>query len=100
MKFDEWEGFNCGDWQDEVNVRNFIQRNYTPYEGGAEFLAGPTERTKKLWSEVLELYKKEKDSITERKKVTPKKHKKYDCFLCDCTKAKRLAGFCLQAVLV
>ncbi|MBQ9657798.1 MAG: formate C-acetyltransferase [Clostridia bacterium] len=62
MKFKEWEGFNEGDWTGEINVRDFIQRNYTPYEGNSEFLAGPTEKTKKLWDEVLELYKKEKES--------------------------------------
>ena len=62
MKFDEWEDFNGGEWRYEINVRNFIQKNYTPYEGSSEFLAGPTERTKKLWDTVLDLYKKEKDS--------------------------------------
>ena len=62
MKFDEWENFKDGEWKSEINVRDFIQKNYTPYEGDAEFLAGPTERTKKLWDTVLDLYKKEKDS--------------------------------------
>ena len=62
MKFEQWEGFEKGDWQNEINVRDFIQRNYTPYEGDATFLAGPTEKTKKLWDEVLKLYKKEKAS--------------------------------------
>jgi formate C-acetyltransferase len=62
MKFKEWEGFNEGDWTSEINVRNFIQKNYTPYEGNSQFLEDPTERTKKLWDEVLELYKKEKES--------------------------------------
>ena len=62
MKFEQWDGFEKGDWQSEINVRDFIQRNYTPYEGDSTFLAGPTEKTKKLWDEVLELYKKEKAS--------------------------------------
>ena len=62
MKFEQWKGFEKGDWQSEINVRDFIQRNYTPYEGDSTFLAGPTEKTKKLWNEVLELYKKEKAS--------------------------------------
>ena len=62
MKFDAWNGFQNGDWQKEIDVRSFIQTNYTPYEGDASFLVGPTERTKKLWDEVLELYKKEKAS--------------------------------------
>ena len=62
MKFQEWEGFNVGDWTEEINVRDFIQTNYTPYEGDSTFLKEPTEKTKKLWNEVLELYKKEKAS--------------------------------------
>ena len=62
MKFQEWEGFNSGDWTEEINVRDFIQTNYTPYEGDSTFLKEPTEKTKKLWEEVLELYKKEKAS--------------------------------------
>lgn len=62
MKFEQWKGFNLGDWQDEINVRDFIQKNYTPYEGDDSFLEGATEKTKKLWNEVLELYKKEHDA--------------------------------------
>ena len=59
MKFDEWNGFKKGEWNSEINVRDFIQRNYTPYEGDCSFLVGPTKKTTKLWNEVLELYKKE-----------------------------------------
>lgn len=56
-----WEGFVPGLWSDdEVNVRDFIQRNYTPYEGDDSFLEGPTEATKKLWNEILELSAKER----------------------------------------
>ena len=62
MNFSEWNGFKTGNWTKEINVRDFIQKNYTPYEGNADFLAGPTERTKKLWEEVLELYKKEREN--------------------------------------
>ena len=62
MKFEQWNGFTLGDWQDEINVREFIQKNYKPYEGDSSFLAGATEKTKKLWDEVLELYQKEHDS--------------------------------------
>ena len=62
MKFQEWEGFNTGDWTEEINVRDFIQTNYTPYEGDSSFLKEPTEKTKKLWEKVLDLYKKEKES--------------------------------------
>ena len=46
MKFEQWNGFNLGDWQNEINVRNFIQKNYTPYEGDDSFLAEATEQTK------------------------------------------------------
>ncbi len=62
MDFEQWKGFKKGDWKDEINVRDFIQHNYTPYEGDSSFLTEPTEKTKKLWNEVLELYKKEHDS--------------------------------------
>ena len=47
--FDQWEGFSGRLWREEVNVRDFIQNNYTPYEGDESFLAGPTEATDKLW---------------------------------------------------
>ncbi|AHK20652.1 formate acetyltransferase 1 [Yersinia pseudotuberculosis] len=49
-----WHGFTKGDWQNEVNVRDFIQKNYTPYEGDESFLAGSTEATDKLWAQVME----------------------------------------------
>ena len=62
MKFEQWNKFQPGDWQKEINVRDFIQNNYTPYEGDSSFLTSTTEKTKKLWDEVLELYKKEKES--------------------------------------
>ena len=44
-----WRGFAPGSWQSRVNVREFIQRNYTPYEGDGSFLQGPTERTRGMW---------------------------------------------------
>ena len=62
MNFDAWKKFNSGDWQNEINVRDFIQKNYTPYEGDSSFLAEATERTNKLWNEVLDLYKKEREN--------------------------------------
>lgn len=62
MKFDAWEGFQRGKWQKEIDVRSFIQSNYTPYEGDSSFLAGTTEKTKELWNTVLELFEKEKKS--------------------------------------
>lgn len=56
MKSDNWNGFKYGVWQDEINVRDFIQCNYTEYTGNSEFLAGATERTKKLMDKVNELF--------------------------------------------
>ncbi len=57
-----WEGFNSGLWQKEINVRAFIQQNYEPYEGDDSFLAGPTERTNKIWKILTDLF------VEERKK--------------------------------
>lgn len=60
--YEGWEGFTLGKWsQDEVDVRDFIQRNYEPYEGDGSFLEGPTEASKKLWDEILSLSKKERE---------------------------------------
>ena len=47
-----WRGFVAGPWQDGVDVRDFIQRNYTPYTGDASFLAGPTPRTTAMWEKL------------------------------------------------
>ena len=55
-----WEGFKKGKWSVEVNVRDFIQSNYTPYEGDGQFLAPPTAATKKLWEEILKLSEAER----------------------------------------
>ncbi|QYJ81091.1 formate C-acetyltransferase [Shewanella aegiceratis] len=54
-----WEGFTPGDWKSEVNVRDFIQKNYKPYEGDESFLAGATEATSVLWDKVMEGIKQE-----------------------------------------
>ncbi len=58
----EWEGFKEGKWSKEIDVKNFIQKNYTLYAGEDSFLEEPTEATKKLWEQCMELYKKEKDA--------------------------------------
>jgi formate C-acetyltransferase len=55
-----WRGFSRGQWQDVIDVRDFIQQNYTPYEGDDKFLVGPTKRTEDLWSQLLELLEQEK----------------------------------------
>ncbi|MBE5955102.1 MAG: formate C-acetyltransferase [Lachnospiraceae bacterium] len=57
-----WRSFSGGAWESEVNVRDFIQKNYTPYDGDDSFLAGPTQDTTDLWNQVLELSKKERDA--------------------------------------
>ena len=57
-----WEGFVGGAWEKTIDVRDFIQKNYTPYEGDESFLAGPTDSTKKLWSEVMDLFQKEREN--------------------------------------
>ena len=49
LQFEAWEGFEPGPWAEGINVRDFIQRNYTPYDGDASFLAGPTEKTQRTW---------------------------------------------------
>lgn len=58
--FTQWNGFKGKTWKNEINVRDFIQNNYTAYEGDASFLADATEATKKLWDEVSELFKQER----------------------------------------
>ena len=62
MNFEEWKGFNHGVWKREINVRDFIQKNYKPYDGDEKFLAGPTQATKDLWEQVMELTKKEREA--------------------------------------
>ena len=63
MDFEQWKNFNKnGEWTKEIDVRSFIQANYKPYTGDATFLADATEKTKTLWNEVLELYKKEREN--------------------------------------
>lgn len=58
----EWKDFVAGSWQKEVNVRDFIQKNYTPYLGDDSFLVGPTKNTNDLWAQVMELNKKEREA--------------------------------------
>lgn len=54
-----WDGFVGGNWQKAIDVRDFIQRNYTPYDGDDSFLAGPTEATTELWADVMNLFAQE-----------------------------------------
>ena len=62
LEAEGWNGFVPGKWQKEVEVRDFIQKNYTPYEGDDSFLADPTQDTKDLWQMVLDLSKKEREA--------------------------------------
>ncbi|WP_337574047.1 formate C-acetyltransferase [Fournierella sp.] len=58
----EWKDFTPGVWQNEINVRDFIQKNYTPYEGDESFLQGPTKETTELWDQVMDLTAKEREA--------------------------------------
>ena len=80
MDYKQWEGFNkLGEWTKEIDVRGFIQSNYTPYLGNDSFLKEPTERTKKLWDIVLELYKKERENgVLDVDAKTPSAVNAYD----------------------
>ena len=61
LQKEQWQGFNGRIWREEVNLREFIQDNYTPYDGDASFLEGPTEATNALWDELQKLQKAERD---------------------------------------
>ena len=81
MDFKQWEGFNkAGEWTKEIDVRGFIQANYTPYEGDSKFLKGATDKTKKLWNKVLDLYKKERENggVLDADCKTPSSINAYD----------------------
>ncbi len=60
--FEQWEGFVPGKWTSEIDVRDFIQKNYTPYDGDESFLEDATDATKTLWNEVMDLAKKEREA--------------------------------------
>ncbi|MGK2348269.1 formate C-acetyltransferase [Actinomyces sp. W5033] len=60
---DAWDGFEKGSWSEGIDVRDFIQRNYTPYDGDASFLAGPTDKTLRLWDHLEENYLKEERKV-------------------------------------
>ena len=67
MEFNAWNGFQSGEWQTKINVRDFIDKNYTPYEGDGAFLAGPTERTKRALAELerLKALEQEKGGVLD-----------------------------------
>ena len=81
MNFEQWKDFNTdGEWSKEIDVRDFIQRNYTPYTGDDAFLANATEKTKKLWQQVLDLYEKERQNggVLDADVKTPSTINAYD----------------------
>ena len=79
MEFKQWKDFEIGEWTYEINVRDFIQKNYTPYDGDQKFLKGPTEKTTNLWNKVLALYKKELEKgVLDIDTKTPSGVNRYD----------------------
>ena len=60
INFEQWNGFEGRLWREEINVRDFIQKNYTPYDGDESFLAPATEATDQLWGELQKLQKQER----------------------------------------
>ena len=60
VNFEQWNGFKGDRWKEKIDVRNFISMNYTPYDGDASFLEGPTEATDKLWGKLQQLQKEER----------------------------------------
>ena len=62
MKQQEWNGFVPGVWEDEIDVRGFIQKNYTPYEGDGSFLSGPTQRTREVREKFEDLLRQEREA--------------------------------------
>ena len=79
MKFKQWEGFKeDGEWTKEIDVRGFIQANYTPYEGDENFLKGVSYKSKKLWDKVLDLYKEEREKgVLDADRKTPSRINAY-----------------------
>ena len=60
--YEGWAGFEGGTWVEEINLRSFIRHNFTPYDGDESFLAGPTQDTKDLWEQVMDLTKQEREA--------------------------------------
>ena len=73
QQFEAWKGFESGPWTEGINVRDFIQRNYTPYDGDSSFLAGPTEKTKRVWETLEKNYLSvERESVSTMLTPTPR----------------------------
>ena len=79
LQNEAWNGFEGNIWRRECNVRDFIQKNYTPYEGDESFLADPTEATNKLWGRLQELQKEEREKgVQNGYDVSQAAYKHYD----------------------
>ena len=66
VHFEQWDGFEGRLWKEEINTRDFIQKNYKPYDGDSSFLAGPTEATNRLWGILQQLQKEERAKAQNR----------------------------------
>lgn len=99
MDFKQWHDFEKGEWTKEIDVRDFIQKNYTPYTGDDSFLAGPTEDTKKLWNKVLKLYEEEKEKgVLDVDTKTPSGINRYEAGYLD-KDLEKIVGFQTDAPL-
>ena len=100
MNFKQWDGFNpAGEWTKEIDVRGFIQSNYTPYTGDDTFLAGPTDKTKKLWDKVLALFDEErKKGVLDADCKTPSAVNAYEAGYLD-KDLEEIVGFQTDAPL-
>ena len=99
MNFKQWENFEKGEWTKEIDVRNFIQKNYTPYNGNEDFLAPVSAKTKALWDKVLELYELEKkDGVLDIDVKTPSGINRYNAGYLD-KDLEEIVGFQTDAPL-
>ena len=100
MNFKQWDVFNpAGEWTKEIDVRGFIQSNYTPYTGDDTFLAGPTDKTKKLWDKVLALFDEErKKGVLDADCKTPSAVNAYEAGYLD-KDLEEIVGFQTDAPL-
>ena len=99
MDFYQWNNFNKGKWNKEIDVRDFIQKNYTPYTGDDSFLVGPTETTKMLWDKALALFEKEKENgVLDVDTKTPSGINRYEAGYLD-KDLEKVVGFQTDAPL-
>ena len=78
LQKEQWNGFEGRLWKEEINVRDFVQNNYKPYDGDESFLEGPTEATNKLWGRLQELQKEERAKTWKQKLLPVLQHMALD----------------------